>query len=492
MPKGASYTMSKEINNMDKFLRGSLDNLEVAPSQNVWKSISKRLLILEIVRLNFTNIGKFWLYSGLATLTTIAGISYFSLSNNSNTPMEEKLNQSEILIETTTNNSEEAKTTQYQQDSIEENLVAKAPKESLKQEDVISTPPQAAENKPSQPKLVEQDVLVSKVKKEAVLPPPKKEINEGRQTNNPTNKVVITEQQAENPKEKLENQTDIAIEADYSEEETTKESQMEKSINEDISMAPNIPIDTISENVLEEEIIETTSETSNKTKLSWWASVNYMHSWPMENTQYLPQTNLYAIKGGIHWKRWDLGLGFGIQSDETNAEYEFLYHSIDSVGFYYDIEYYEIIPDNPDSVIIHYTVVAVSDTVEHCLVEKTTQNSRWIIIPIEVGYELIKHKNFVLKANISARIGWEYYRDVMETKLLPGFNSSYQKIGAESVSPHINVGFGLENQIRIYNKWWFIIEPQIYYHLKSPYIWDGSKSSGPFGVGVNTGIKYKF
>jgi len=75
--------MTKEKNNMDEFLRGSLNDIEIQPSQSVWKKISKRLLILELIHLNFSNLSKYWLYSVLIALMVIPGITYLNLKNNS-------------------------------------------------------------------------------------------------------------------------------------------------------------------------------------------------------------------------------------------------------------------------------------------------------------------------------------------------------------------------------------------------------------------------
>lgn len=94
--------MSKETNHIDQFLRGSLEGLKIEPQQSVWKGVSKRLILLELLRLNFTNIGKSWLYTGLATVGAIAGITYFSLTQKPETTMSENQEfstQKEILID---------------------------------------------------------------------------------------------------------------------------------------------------------------------------------------------------------------------------------------------------------------------------------------------------------------------------------------------------------------------------------------------------------
>ncbi len=513
--------MSMKNNNMDKFLRGSLDNLEVHPSQNVWKSISKRLLILEVIRLNFTNVGKFWLYSGLATLTTIAGISYYANTQDQTTEAVHELDGIELV--TDSKGSENINNT-------ENTSLALMKTEEANRESSTENREETNIGLPTKSEILTED------------------------GNNETNDDNSS--QLESSKESLKNQNEAEKQASglvYSttavaasqDASTTNISQNENASNElnenrseDLT---KLPAHSSSKNSgtlyfynqegpiaipplligsqLKPTKFDQPKERKNKKqktqkpgqykstvknnndykgqgeteKLKWSASLNYRHDWPIENSNFLPQSNMLSIKGGVNWKRWDLDIGIGLQSDETTAVYEFLYSSYDSVGFFYDIDYYETIPGNPDSIIIHYTINPVFDTVSHSSVEEYSQNSRWVVVPITIAYEILQKESYVLKVGISAKVGWEYYREMMVPSNFPqGIGTSYQQIGVESVSPFITLGFGLENQIKIYDKWWFIIEPQLYYNMKTPYKWDGSKATGPLGFGINTGIKFKF
>jgi hypothetical protein len=512
--------MNNNNNDMDKFLRGSLGNLEIKPSQSVWKSVSKRLLILELARLNFTNIGKFWLYSGLATVTTIAGLSLFSINNNSSEDKISEIEDPNQITETRANSTS--------------NISSKTSTALLDHED--------AESK-LQTNEAEMAIVADELNDESIEVKENDEVNQSQELHDVTYVAVtkhpeidksITKDEESNQVEEQIIKEDPAIIETLIVAETTDESQFKKSnpelVNEEPSKITHLKAPDVYDDERKEELImppqssnrdkkpednknvkqkkakkinankntfsrsnENNTSQSQSKEIAYSVSFNYKHDWPLDNKEYLPQTNAFTVKGGLTWKRWDFNLGIGLQSDHINTEYEFLYSTYDSTGFFYDIDYYETIPGNPDSIIIHYTIKPIFDTVNHQDIEQKTQNSRWVVIPIEIGYQILQKKSYVLKAGISASIGWEYYRENIAPTTFPaGFNTSYQQKGPQSVSPFITLGFGLENQIKIYNKWWFIIEPQVYYHMKTPYKWENSKSSGPFGFGISTGIKFKF
>lgn len=507
--------MSMKNNNMDKFLRGSLDNLEINPSQNVWKSISKRLLILEVIRLNFTNVGKFWLYSGLATLTTIAGLSYYVTTQSQASELVHEIPETNLVTDpkspsentsTVLMKAKEVTSEQHVENRIQTNtkLQIQAEEKEMPDADTFTenafltqTAEQNADNvkivSDNQSKIDQNETALAKTAVSSTVPVTinSQAVAEIRE---PRSEVFVKLPSRTSPKSSnslysynqsgLMSIPPLLIGSQLKPTEFDQK-KMGKTKNKKTQKAGLFKASSNNDDDL--------IKPYQAKKLQWSASIHYLHDWPLENRDILPQTNMLSIKAGLNWKRWDFNLGIGLQSDNTLAEYEFLYSSYDSVGFFYDIDYYETIPGNPDSIIIHYTINPVFDTVAHSSTEEYSQNSRWVVVPIEVGYQILQKESYVLKAGISARIGWEYYRENNVTSTLPSsLGASYQKVGLQSVSPFISLSIGLENQIKIYDKWWFIIEPQLYYHMKTPYQWDGSKTTGPIGFGINTGIKFKF
>jgi len=510
--------MTKEKNNMDKFLRGSLGDLEVQPTRNVWKTISKRLLILELIRFNFTNVGKAWLYSGVAVLTTIVGLTYYNMSNESATENIKMVENNTIVA----SNGEQA-------NNQAENETSKAL--ITKEENTVTTlctkeiePKKDCNEQNNKKETGGAAVAINEISKEDT----KKQESEQNLNDNPSesNKEIIAYAAPVAEKPVIVSEDKTIYDADVSEQESPVNKVPSRTINHSWnalffyqqggskSIAPLLigaserPM--TSTNIVPYKSRKRKVKTQRsgqydkkkdkdiglngkfEEKMSWNASINYMTDWSLDHQDFIPRSNNFMIKGGFNYSRFELNIGLGIRTDKSNARYEFNYRSYDSVGFFYDIDYYEIIPDHPDSIIIHYTLKPVFDSVDHQDVSEMAQRSKWVIVPIEIGYEIIYRESYVLKASLTARIGWEYYRENV-TSILPAvLGANYHNIGTSSVSPFISLGFGLENQFKIYDKWWFTVEPRVYYYMKSPYKWENSKTNGPLGFGINAGIKFKF
>ena len=531
--------MNKEKNNMDDFLRGSLDGLKVQPSQNVWKKVSKRLLILELVRFNFTNIGKSWLYSGLAVITTIAGLTYYQMrpemTNAQNTELDisamQKGHTQQNIQTKAIADIHEPENKLKKKNTPNNNLKEKEETLNLIQKDeseihLVENSPTAASiihNKKDQ----ETNNAIAQEK-----PAQEAQLNQAPYTNSSeiesVNKQPATHASNVTPATTFANTTTMAKQL-VAPNHQTKAEHLSKMPPRYISSESNtlviymqggkkaIPPLLINTHSTYKEIITTVQGTAKpkksktkpkkvKTKLNtdhvlvhqpehlkWTLGLSYMPDWPLQNKDFMSPSHQFALQGGMLWNNFEFNIGLGIRGDKTTARLENQYSSYDSIGYYYDIDYYETIPGNPDSIIIHYTTVPLYDTVNHTNIQESEQHSRWVVVPIEIGYEILKRNSFVIKAIMSTRIGWEYYRETIIPNNLPSIDGfSSKNIGASSISPFITLGLGVEAQFKIYKNWWFIAEPRGYYYLKAPYQWKDSKTNGPFSIGVKLGVKFKF
>jgi len=541
--------MTKEKNNMDDFLRGSLNDFEIQPSQSVWKKISRRLLILELIRLNFSNVSKYWLYSGLIALMVIPGTTYFNLNNNTATmnsiatnsvieEAEDKPAQKNITINddaTETTQTSASKTTpssateivqpsagntstiNYQQaeknsqepafedlalieerdDAIpnENNIQEPAKKESQAVLAVVSSPDKQTKTEES---LNTSTSNLQKTTAPTALAYSSPAAASQTKTKNRTTQKNTTELNKLEPKtfegsgffsiyiyeDGIINIPPLKISSrtkpyKFDKPKTKKEKQRVSKKNRKNSFKKNKK-----ENKRPNPLIE---------RPTYTISADYQHHWPGNFKEYIPQTNMFSINGGINYKRFEAGIGIGIQGGENNAAIQVNYSSMDSVGYYYDIDYYEIIPDNPDSIIIHYTMVPTFDTVSHTELIEEKQKNRWVVLPIRVAYEVLKKESYILALGLSAQFGWEYYQETLPVSTIQSITEiTYKPIGSAPTNSYITLGIGVENQIKVYKNWWLIVEPKAYYYLKTPYKWDGSGNHGPFGFGLHTGIRFKF
>lgn len=540
--------MTKEKNNMDDFLRGSLNDFEIQPSQSVWKKISRRLLILELIRLNFSNVSKYWLYSGLIALMVIPGTTYFNLNNNTATmnsiatnsvieEAEDKPAQKNITI-----NDDATETTQTSASKTTPSSATEIVQPSAGNTSTINY--QQAEKNSQEPAF--EDLALIEERDDAIpnenniQEPAKKESQAVLAVVSSPDKQTKTEESLNTSTSNLQKTTAptaLAYSSPAASQTKTKNRTTQKNTTELNKLEPktfegsgffsiyiyedgiiNIPPLKISSRTKpykfdkpktkkeKQRVSKKNRKNSFKKnkkenkrpnplieRPTYTISADYQHHWPGNFKEYIPQTNMFSINGGINYKRFEAGIGIGIQGGENNAAIQVNYSSMDSVGYYYDIDYYEIIPDNPDSIIIHYTMVPTFDTVSHTELIEEKQKNRWVVLPIRVAYEVLKKESYILALGLSAQFGWEYYQETLPVSTIQSITEiTYKPIGSAPTNSYITLGIGVENQIKVYKNWWLIVEPKAYYYLKTPYKWDGSGNHGPFGFGLHTGIRFKF
>lgn len=450
--------MSKETNHIDQFLRGSLEGLKIEPQQSVWKGVSKRLILLELLRLNFTNIGKSWLYTGLATVGAIAGITYFSFTQKPETTISENQEfstQKEILMD-------------IKDDGLaESNMTAEETNDRAHVSDESNA----------------QDHASIKTEIESNLEEPTK-----------------TELSAEKGPKKVfrlvQTQTkDIAPSQHYP-PIGLSELKYRNTELEILENSSNELITQIAMKSLVGKITDPVSEEENEIKnnfINWSISGYYQPEWPMGNEEMYVSNRQYGLKVGVEFKKWSAQFGLGLRTESTPSKYRSFYSSYDSVGFFYDIDYYEVVQGYPDSIIIHYTIESVFDSIEYeSETQGPNQKQKWIVIPFELGYQLYQTRKYELNAHVLAQFGWNYSSEKTEMNL--GFNSTTltENISSAPQSGFLQLGIGLENNFNVFPHWWIYAEPRVNYYTKKPYKLDNSDHSGPISIGVQVGVKYKF
>lgn len=461
--------MTKEKNSMDNFLRGSLGNMEIEPSRNVWKGISKRLIIFELLRLNFTNVGKAWVYSGLAVVATVVGLSYFGLQEDSSpTDDHSPLSKTEQIG---TTESESLKSMDTQATQISGTSAQTTP---MTSSEMIS----------------ESDNLVSNPAASETV----------------SDHLVNHENASETPSSApVQNNTEtiIAIPA-----KTNNTSLVEKYIRMEREPAPELLEMKTSELVVENSLFVWPSTNSSPLSIpvasnapdgteatnpmEWFISANYMPEWLFSDEDIYVNNQQLSIKAGFQHKKMSFSLGLGLKTEKTPSKYRSHYSSYDSVGYFYDIDSFEEHPFIEDSIIIHYTVRNIYDSIPHqSEMNGPDQRRRWVFIPIELGYQILSKPKYELTGKLAATFGWEVYSESPNVSNAFPSNYSIEDITPQTQS-YVQLGIGLENSFSILPQWWIYAEPRLNYYTKSPYRFEGSSQSGPFGFGLQLGVKYKF
>lgn len=492
--------MANEKQNMDNFLRDSLGNLEMAPSKNVWKGVSKKLILLELIRLNFTNIGKSWLYTGVAAVTAFAGFTIYQL-NKEESPTETPIT-TEVIIASETEEEKAVQKETYQMTEDEMNsatggeiITELEPIDEINTEQEITKASIIRKKSKNQNKEIEANPVT-----DTSTPTIKIEPN----VNAPNNTGDINEDNTESAENNsVENSiTEYGLTARPDTQET-KNSQITK--NEDSNTKTNTsnieePSNKTSSKhqkliapVITDEDIKKDLANEKPSNLIWFVGANYTPEWPISTEEMYVNNHQLGLKAGLEYNKWSMSIGIGIKTEKTPSRFMAHYSTYDSVGFFYDIDYYEQVPNFPDSIIIHYTIRSLFDSIDNqSEVQGPDQKRRWIFIPIDLSYRLYQKPKYELMAKVSANFGWSNYTESINmSSELAGYYQ-VESITEKNNDTYLQIGLGLENNFSILPNWWIYAEPRLNYYVKSPYEIKGNSNNGPFAFGLQIGIKYKF
>lgn len=494
--------MADEKQNMDHFLRESLGNLETNPSKNVWKGVSKKLILLELIRLNFSNIGKSWLYTGAAAVTAFAGFTLYQL--NQETSPTETPNHTEVHIasDTKVDKGEQKETYQITETDLEsakddEIIRELEPIEEISKNQEVSKA-SALNRKVNVPEPDPKANPVIKTSREDNMVKDNENIKINHQEYS-TSKIPSAESMIVIPEVEAISQTPHTRQTPQPEPLKTSETSslkdeekpsveekthMEGSSKKEKTIAPLI----ISEDDKKQEV-----ENSSSSKLSWFIGAHYTPEWPISSEDMYVNNNQLGLRAGVEYKKWAFSIGIGVKSEKTPSRFMAHYSTFDSVGFYYDIDYYEQVPNFQDSIIIHYDIRSIFDSIDHeSVVQGPDQKRRWIFIPIDFSYRLYQKPKYELMAKVSANFGWSNYTEEIDLSTALAGYYQLENITVNNNDTYLQVGIGLENNFSILPNWWIYAEPRLNYYVKSPYEIKGNSSKGPFAFGLQIGIKYKF
>jgi hypothetical protein len=459
--------MSNNKNNMDNFLRDSLSNITAAPSQSVWKGITKRLIILELLRLNFTNVGKAWLYSGMATVATISGLAYFNLTHQT----EEK------PIITETPQTEQITNTVKETEPIE--IVASAVE--AEQTSTAKETTAISETTP----LTESTLITETTNSKTEETIPQKQNNK---ENNSELYTLASSKESIGSNEYLKSseREDTPILLTAIPIEKLPELSSSKVLN-GIGRGQMKPF------ILQDDEKNTKAKKAEKSLgIDWVIGASYTPEWPLSDEDMYVYNHQYLLNGGIELDKWSFNIGLGLRTEKTPSMFMSEFQSYDSVGYYYDIEYYEPNPDNPDSIILYYNIENIYDSVDHHSESHgPDQRRRWIFIPVSVGYQLYSTPKYQLYANLFGQFGWEYYTETAEMDLKVASGSTMKDITPEVNPNYLQIGIGFENNYQLSSQWRIYAEPRLNYYINTPYSINQTSGNGPYSFGIKVGVKYK-
>lgn len=219
--------------------------------------------------------------------------------------------------------------------------------------------------------------------------------------------------------------------------------------------------------------------------------------------QYMLNSGIPENTKNKYWYTFDLrifyqanrfsietGLGIGFSKDNINFSYNYLTNEIIDTYVYVDSAYFD-----PITGTTHYytTTVNVYDSLPHSSSSFVEKKYTYLSIPVELGYEIIRKRNFCF----GIKAGLTYYKEISlkETEpLIYHENSRITSLGTASCERRkefVSLLAGIEFRWRMSDGLQFTAEPSYRYFLNQIYLAD-DKTKGSMSLGLRIGLRYNF
>ncbi|MCK5838765.1 MAG: hypothetical protein KAG99_02905, partial [Bacteroidales bacterium] len=194
-----------------------------------------------------------------------------------------------------------------------------------------------------------------------------------------------------------------------------------------------------------------------------------------------------------HRNSFLLRSGLGMSLSEDNGNYAIDYETYDSIGYYYNITSFSVIPGDPDSIVFNTGVEGVYDSIDHNTVENPENHYFYINIPLLVGYKVLEHSRF----SCTLMGGPVFSILIHENEHEVSFSDPEAiSINIENNTPkriktnwQMMVTLGLHYKIS--NKMSFALEPTYRQYIKTVYN-GNDQTKAPFSWGVRGGLIIAF
>ena len=198
---------------------------------------------------------------------------------------------------------------------------------------------------------------------------------------------------------------------------------------------------------------------------------------------------------GLTAKRLYFETGIGYQEMKEQGIYSIEFRSYDSIGYYNEVQSFEVNPLNPDEIIYKTEEVSVYDSITHYTHATPTLKYSYINIPLMVGYKVYQQNKFTVGVEtgvlFSIMIGKDDPNvafDYPEYTHIKTINET-----PERVETNFRWQIAVRLDYRFARSMSFAIKPVFSKYLNSVY--DTSKGYPdvkPYSMGLQFGLYYGF
>jgi len=204
----------------------------------------------------------------------------------------------------------------------------------------------------------------------------------------------------------------------------------------------------------------------------------------------------YWLNGSLTWHlgRFSLQTGAGVGYLYDEGIYELEYRSNDSIGFFYDVISYAADPLHPEIITYQTVQTNLYDSITHITDDRTRNRYTYIQVPLLVGVDIYTGKT--LNLNLSAGPAVSFLTGKKEALPYIDFPNA-RIIRVDNNTParlemNWQLWLKLNMEFRLHRNLGLFIEPSYKYYFNPVVSRENLEVGRPFSLGLNVGIFYHF
>lgn len=185
--------------------------------------------------------------------------------------------------------------------------------------------------------------------------------------------------------------------------------------------------------------------------------------------------------------------GLGAGRSEDNGDYTIRFDTYDSIGYYYKVSSFTVVPGYPDSIIFNTVVENVYDSISHTEQQRPENFYTYLQIPLSIGYTLSEFRRWSFTLTGGPVVSFLVSSNEKQVTFYdPGASNIIiedQTPARVKTSWQFMLNLGIHYMVT--DRTSLMLEPTYRQYLKTIYT-DNNQSRPPYSFGLRAGLLFTF
>lgn len=215
-------------------------------------------------------------------------------------------------------------------------------------------------------------------------------------------------------------------------------------------------------------------------------------------TYYDPNPDKYFLSADFtvnyNPSRWLVQAGVGVHMMQDVGKYRINYTTYDSIGYYREVTSFEFVKDDPDSLIIHYRMITVHDSIDHISLTERNNRYSYLTLPVHLGYRIWQtdRLGIYLKTGLVFSFLVGKSEPVADVNISDASQVRVEKQVPARVRTNWHYTLGVQFDLRLSDNAVFSLEPYFGQYFTPVYVNDpGWNNKNPYMIGIRSGLNFR-